>query len=100
MTKNIKQFLRNYGGMSFTFIFPILEILAFLMAVGSDPKDIKLAIINDEARMQQCSNYSIEGTAVPYSFSNCNFTNLACRFIDEIENPMFEFVRTFPPATC
>lgn len=91
MTKNIKQFLRNYGGMSFTFIFPILEILAFLMAVGSDPKDIKLAIINDEARMQQCSNYSIEGTAVPYSFSNCNFTNLACRFIDEIENPMFEF---------
>lgn len=81
MIKNFYQFVRNPGGILFAFIFPILQINAFFNAIGDDPKDLTMAVINHEAGNCQAGNYLGQVLYKPDEF--CDFIDLSCRFLDD-----------------
>lgn len=81
--------------MAFVFLFPIIETLCFLYAIGGDIRGIKLAVVNQETMYASCNITDYNGTAVPYSFSSCNFTNMSCRVLKSLEDPMIDLVSFF-----
>ncbi|XP_063926637.1 ABC transporter G family member 20-like [Zophobas morio] len=93
LDKNWKQFYRNISGMIFVFLFPIVQNVAFLLAVGPDPKNIGLAVVNQESMTTLCHNFSMMDTAIPYDYSSCHYRNLSCRFLSYIEDPMLHKIR-------
>ncbi|KAK9873202.1 hypothetical protein WA026_021435 [Henosepilachna vigintioctopunctata] len=89
MGKNWKQFYRNVSGWVFLLFFPVLEILAFLYAVGPDIKDIPIAVVNDE-NMNICGNFVLGESVMAYDSGSCHFHNLSCRFLTYLDNPMMK----------
>lgn len=71
-------------------------MLAFLVAVGGDIRGIKIGIVNDENMFNSCQGYNRNLTALPYNYTDCDFDNLSCRFLDDIEDPMMSKVRGIP----
>ncbi|KAI7815043.1 ABC subfamily G member 21 [Rhyzopertha dominica] len=92
LNKNWMQFIRNYGGMAFVFLFPIVQTFCFLYAIGGDIRNIKLAVVNEETMYKECNITDFNHTAVPYSFSSCNFTDMSCRALKSLDNHMVEMV--------
>ncbi|KAJ8920069.1 hypothetical protein NQ315_011723 [Exocentrus adspersus] len=88
MDKNWKQFYRNITGIVFLLAFPIIQVTAFVICIGGDIKDIPLAIVNDETMTAHCPNFDPNGTAVPYDFGSCHFSNMSCRFLTHLDHPM------------
>ncbi|XP_018577430.1 ABC transporter G family member 23 isoform X2 [Anoplophora glabripennis] len=88
MDKNWKQFYRNVTGIIFLLTFPIIQITIFMIAIGGDVRDIPLAIVNDETMTTHCPDFDPNGTAIPYSFSSCHFSNMSCRFLTHLDHPM------------
>ncbi|XP_025995053.1 ABC transporter G family member 23 [Solenopsis invicta] len=80
--KNHIQFIRDYIGLLFK-IFFLLQTNLFLVSVGGDLKDIKIGIINEEAR--NC-NFGINIGNVWKDESICNFGNLSCRFLHHFDD--------------
>ncbi|XP_018359977.1 PREDICTED: ABC transporter G family member 20-like [Trachymyrmex cornetzi] len=83
LIKNGIQFLRHYGGLVFAVLFPIIEIFAFVMGVGQDPKDLKIGIVNNEAG--NCDN-SINFGNIWNDRITCYFGNLSCRFLHNFDS--------------
>ncbi|XP_011170078.1 ABC transporter G family member 20 isoform X1 [Solenopsis invicta] len=83
VAKNGVQFLRYYTGLIFAVFFPIVQVSVFLVAVGGDPKDIKIGIINNEAG--NCDFGSNIGN-VWNDGSSCHFGNLSCRFLHNFDD--------------
>ncbi|KRT81367.1 hypothetical protein AMK59_5794, partial [Oryctes borbonicus] len=92
MRKNWLQYFRNTAGITFNLIFPIIEMLAFLSAVGGDIKNIGVGIVNEEYSLETCKHYAREHTAAPFGFVDCNFTKLSCRFLEDVEDSMIDKV--------
>eukprot|EP01136_Pigoraptor_vietnamica_P017299 Opistho-1_new@62267 len=44
--KNITRMRRNYGFLAFQFLLPCLQIILFCLAIGADPKGLRVAIYN------------------------------------------------------
>ncbi|CAH1102722.1 unnamed protein product [Psylliodes chrysocephalus] len=86
--KNWKQFYRNITGIFFLLSFPVMEIGAFLSSVGGDVRNIPVGIINNEIR--DCSNFTSNGTAIPYDYFYCHFHNMSCRFLSYVDDPMIQ----------
>ncbi|XP_033209708.1 ABC transporter G family member 23 isoform X2 [Belonocnema kinseyi] len=80
MIKNILQFIRHPGGILFALIFPIVQVMIFFFAIGTDPKGLNIAVVNEEAG--NC-NYGINKGNVLYEPINktCDFIDLSCRFL-------------------
>lgn len=78
--------------MAFMMIFPIIEMLAFFLAVGNNVVDIKIAVINGEDILGECANYSYNESAIPYGESECSFNQLGCRFLEILQDPMMDLV--------
>ncbi|XP_074031882.1 uncharacterized protein [Leptinotarsa decemlineata] len=92
MDKNWKQFYRNVTGIFFLLTFPIIQIGVFLGAVGGDIKGINLGIVNDETMSVSCPGFAFNGTAIPYDYGSCHFSNLSCRFLSYLDHPMIHKV--------
>ncbi|KAG5331765.1 ABCGK protein, partial [Acromyrmex charruanus] len=78
LTKNGNQFLRFYGGLVYAILLPIIQVSLFIVAIGKDPKGLKIGVVNDEAGNCDYGN----------NFGNvwndeiiCHFSNLSCRFL-------------------
>ncbi|XP_055304919.1 ABC transporter G family member 23 [Sitodiplosis mosellana] len=72
--KNFLWMWRNVGVMAFIIGLPCLQIILFCLAIGHDPKELKLAVANHELNstgMDDCPVY--EG---------CNYTLLSCRYLN------------------
>ncbi|KAG5872759.1 hypothetical protein JTB14_030154 [Gonioctena quinquepunctata] len=95
MDKNWKQFYRNVTGIFFLLTFPLIQTGIFMSAVGGDIKDIKLGIVNDETMTATCPEFDFNGTAVAYDYGSCHFSNLSCRFLTYLDNPMIDKVQFF-----
>lgn len=93
LDKNWKQFYRNISGMIFILMFPVAQNVAFLLAVGPDPKGINLAVVNEETFTTLCPNFNNSHAAVPYGDYNCHFYNMSCRFLSYIDTPMINKVK-------
>lgn len=87
------------SGMAFIFLFPIVQILCFLYAVGGDIRGIKLAVVNDETMNNACNRTTFNGTAIPYDFSSCHFMDMSCRFLKHLDDhPMMKLVSVNSPS--
>ncbi|XP_038219477.1 ABC transporter G family member 20-like [Zerene cesonia] len=87
--KSIQQFSRHPGGLIFSALFPIIQVVAFFSAVGHDPKDLHLAIVNDEAAsvpmgLDLCRNDNLTRVMINEDGS-CDYFMLSCWFLDEME---------------
>ncbi|XP_045539902.1 ABC transporter G family member 20 [Papilio machaon] len=87
--KSIQQFSRHPGGLIFSVLFPIIQAVAFFMAVGSDPRDLHVAVVNDEAAsspygLDICKNSSLV-TVIRNDDDTCDQYMLSCWFIEEME---------------
>lgn len=97
IVNNLSYFLHYSRGMVFIFLFPIVQILCFLYAVGGDIRGIKLAVVNDETMNNACNRTDFRGTAIPYDFSSCHFMDMGCRFLKHLDDhPMMTLVSTAP----
>ena len=51
MTKNMIKMMRNYSGLFFAFLLPAVEVFFFCIALGRDPTQLPLAIVNHEQNL-------------------------------------------------
>lgn len=84
------HFLR---GLVFAVFFPLLQVSAFFIGVGGEPKGLKIGIVNDEAG--NC-DYGNDIGNIWYNEVNdipeCNWSNLSCRFIHNYKDTILEQV--------
>ncbi|XP_028178989.1 ABC transporter G family member 23 isoform X3 [Ostrinia furnacalis] len=73
--KNFLRMWRNIGVMLFIFVLPVMQVILFCLAIGRDPTDLKLAIVNDDVRV-------IDGDC-PFN-STCSMKNLSCRYLAQL----------------
>lgn len=71
------------SGIIFTFLFPILQCTCFYLAIGDNPKNLQLGIVNGEvSNWRECFNESLV-TAHVHDYE-CNLTKISCRYLKEI----------------
>ncbi|XP_059048444.1 ABC transporter G family member 23-like [Achroia grisella] len=90
--KSIQQFTRHPGGLIFSVIFPILQVVAFFSAVGHDPRDLKIPLINEEAAsspygLDICKNNSLQ-PITRLEDDICEFDMISCWFLDEVQKKL------------
>ncbi|CAH0398024.1 unnamed protein product [Chilo suppressalis] len=73
--KNILRMWRNVGVMMFIFVLPVMQVILFCLAIGRDPTDLKLAIVNDDAQL-------VNGECM--FNSSCSMKNLSCRYLSHL----------------
>lgn len=79
LTKNALQFVRHPGGVLFSIILPIVQMVLFFNSFGLDPKELVISVVNEEAG--DCG-YGLNRGNVSYDETDftCNFVDLSCRF--------------------
>ncbi|XP_078032494.1 ABC transporter G family member 23 [Augochlora pura] len=79
LTKNVLQFIRHPGGVLFSTILPILQMVLFFNSFGLDPKGLVISVVNEEAG--NC-DFGLNRGNVTYDETDftCNFVDLSCRF--------------------
>ncbi|KAG5324788.1 ABCGN protein, partial [Acromyrmex heyeri] len=81
--QNQCELTKVYIGLVFAIVFPILQLGIFIMAIGNNPKNLKIGVVNDE--VNNCSSDSNFGNV--WSDENtCHFNNLSCRFLRNFDN--------------
>ncbi|XP_018405571.1 PREDICTED: ABC transporter G family member 23-like, partial [Cyphomyrmex costatus] len=97
LTKNGTQFLRDYGGLIFAVVFPILQMGVFIIAIGDDPKNLKIGVVNKE--VENCNSDSNFGNVWSDELT-CHFGNLSCRFLHKFDNSIAtqEYYEDIPKA--
>ncbi|KYN03410.1 ABC transporter G family member 23 [Cyphomyrmex costatus] len=83
LAKNGNQFLRFYGGLVYAILFPIIQISVFIIAIGKDPKGLKIGVVNNEAG--NC-DYGSNCGNVWNDEITCHFNNLSCRFLHDFSD--------------
>ncbi|XP_012551708.2 ABC transporter G family member 20 [Bombyx mori] len=99
--KCIQQFCRHPGGLIFSILFPIIEVVAFFLAVGHDPRDLQIAVVNEEAvfspfGLDICRRSDLQTTKL-LKDGTCELYMLGCWFLEEMENK--ELVQTVYNST-
>lgn len=91
LLKNFYQFVRHPGGILFSFVLPIMQIILFFNSIGLDPKDLKISVVNEEAG--NCNDGRNFGN-VSYNYNDfsCNFADLSCKFLTEIDDSFLKKV--------
>lgn len=60
---------------------PLITILLFLVAIGGNPKDLKIGIVNDEIESKRCENSILKVKRVD---KTCQLSEISCSFISEL----------------
>ncbi|XP_031844822.1 ABC transporter G family member 20 [Nomia melanderi] len=77
-TKNVLQFVRHPGGILFSILLPVLQMILFFNSYGLDPKGLSISIINEEAGNCDFGRNFGNVTYDETDFS-CAFVDLSCR---------------------
>ncbi|XP_076631467.1 ABC transporter G family member 20 [Colletes latitarsis] len=84
-TKNALQFIRHPGGVLFSVILPMLQLLLFFNSIGLDPKGVAISIVNEEAG--NCDNgMNLGNVTYDENEFSCKFADLSCRLIHGINS--------------
>ncbi|XP_053695189.1 ABC transporter G family member 20 [Sabethes cyaneus] len=84
LSKNYLQMIRQPAGMVFLFLFPIFQLVSFYVAIGGDPKELRLGIVNDEvSNIQECFNQSLITTSFHDDY-DCDLYKVSCRFLETL----------------
>lgn len=70
--------------MLFIFALPVMQVVLFCLAIGRDPKDLKIAIVNHEM---------VYGNESCPTTEDCNFSHLSCRYLKFLDEDMITIVR-------
>jgi len=85
LAKNFIQMIRQPAGLIFLFFYPILQLVCFYVAIGGDPKLLKLGIVSDELPdLSICKNSSLV-TAYAHDYE-CDWNALSCRFLGHLND--------------
>ncbi|XP_057338569.1 ABC transporter G family member 20 isoform X1 [Microplitis mediator] len=77
LQKNFLRMWRNVGVMLFIFALPVMQVILFCLAIGRDPTDLKLAIVNSEMNWDNKSCNIKAG---------CLAGSLSCRYLEFLTN--------------
>ncbi|XP_046382796.1 ABC transporter G family member 23-like [Ischnura elegans] len=84
--KNFMWMLRNYPILLTTVGMPLIQTALFCMAVGHDPRGLKIAVVNHElgplGPLHDFTSRSDE--CIPAH--GCNLTSLSCRYLQHLQN--------------
>ncbi|XP_011859631.1 PREDICTED: ABC transporter G family member 20-like, partial [Vollenhovia emeryi] len=80
--KNSIQLTRDYSILTLALLMPILQLSILVFAIGSDPKNLTIGIVNDEAGNCDGSNFG----NIWNDKTTCHFGNLSCRFLNHFDN--------------
>ncbi|KAH1009703.1 hypothetical protein HUJ04_002021 [Dendroctonus ponderosae] len=75
LVKNFLRMWRNVGVMLFIFALPVMQVILFCLAIGGDPRGLKLAIVNNEV---DYLNQTFQSCGFE---EGCKFSNLSCRYV-------------------
>lgn len=65
------------------FLFPILQCTCFYLAIGDNPQNLKLGVVNDEVQdYRDCLNTSLV-TTYAHDYT-CDLTKVSCRYLNII----------------
>ncbi|XP_049823696.1 ABC transporter G family member 20 isoform X3 [Aethina tumida] len=78
MQKNFLKMWRNVGVMLFIFALPVMQVILFCLAIGGDPKGLKLAIVNHEKPFTNLTYQECDFEP------GCKFGNLSCRYLHSL----------------
>ncbi|XP_023314051.1 ABC transporter G family member 23 isoform X1 [Trichogramma pretiosum] len=84
LQKNFLRMWRNVGVMLFIFALPVMQVNLFCLAIGRDPTDLKIAVVNDEMiwETKDCNWTQPQNT----SSGECSFENLSCQYLKHLDN--------------
>ncbi|KAJ9590920.1 hypothetical protein L9F63_016018, partial [Diploptera punctata] len=75
LQKNFLRMWRNVGVMLFIFALPVMQVILFCLAIGRDPTDLRIAVVNHE----------LNSTDVPCPIKKgCHLTFLSCRYLSHL----------------
>lgn len=78
--KNILQLIRQPVGIIFCFLFPILQLSCFYSAIGGNPKDLEIGVVNREVNnYMDCYNDSLI-TTFAHDYT-CDLHKVSCRYL-------------------
>ncbi|KAG7190251.1 hypothetical protein KM043_006370 [Ampulex compressa] len=80
-SKNFVQFFRHPGGILFALLLPLIQVMIFFNAIGDDPKELKISVVNEEAGHCDYGKYLGNVTYDAREYE-CTFSDLSCRFLD------------------
>lgn len=73
-----------YRVLLFVFALPVMQVVLFCLAIGKDPTDLKMAIVNHEIPIGNSSCPVLDG---------CNLSLLSCRYLSFLNSDLIEKVR-------
>ncbi|XP_021710287.1 ABC transporter G family member 23 isoform X1 [Aedes aegypti] len=77
LAKNFLRMWRNVGVMLFIFALPVMQVILFCLAIGRDPANLRMAIVNQEMNFTNGECIFDAG---------CSFTNLSCRYMSHLNS--------------
>ncbi len=97
LVKNFIRMWRNLGFLIFQFIIPTVQVALFCLAIGREPQDLSLAVVN--AEVDTCRYFS-DGCLLGnkdefmgnYDFATEHRKNLSCRFLSYIDDSYMDTV--------
>ncbi|XP_077286475.1 ABC transporter G family member 20 [Arctopsyche grandis] len=97
LIKNMQQFGRHPGGFIFSLIFPIIQLLSFFIAVGHEPREIRIGIVNDEVpNWNDCLNNTYTSVFYNASEYTCQYDKLSCKYIQAFDESVI--IKKFYPT--
>ncbi|KAK6632858.1 hypothetical protein RUM43_012597 [Polyplax serrata] len=97
LSKNWYRITRHPGAIVFVFLFPMLELCSFYLAVGGQPQGLKLGVVNEElGNFTTCkelknslgSRYGGEQIYKEEGNAYCIIEGLSCKYLDMINDDM------------
>jgi len=74
LKKNFLKLKRNPAMLLFIFLLPAVQVIFFCIAIGQEPKNLRLGFVNLES--DNCSSTD----------TSCDFSDLGCKFVNALEN--------------
>lgn len=94
LTKNYNKITRHLGGLFFIFGFPLLEMIVFFLAIGGDPKGLKLAVVDEElGNFTNCTQYSLFNPIIPILHTDlkCDYHGISCNYLNRINESKIHY---------
>jgi ABC-type multidrug transport system permease subunit len=80
-----KTFCFNFSSFGFLLIIPFICLVSFYLIIGTDPKLLKLAIVNHEiSNFSECSDPVLQTTTI--RDYNCYVNKVSCRFLNRLND--------------
>ncbi|KAL9897531.1 ABC transporter G family member 20-like [Glossina fuscipes fuscipes] len=84
--KNLLHMWRSPGQLFFMVLLPVFQVILFCLAIGHNPRDLNVAIVNEEADMRD--------TKVCDWDDGCRFTKLGCRYLSHLNTTVIKLFYT------